>query len=470
MPLDNTTGYLEQGYANVAAAPLDMQLDQIQMRKTALSQAQSNLRTSNYKENKRNEDDQTMDDYASFTEQLSNDGVVGEDLYSQLGEYIARNPNAGSHPGIMDSIASSSALDRLTDRARQTVTNKKRDRIENALLDNQEANLPRRMEANNLAIDAQLASSASTLEKVNALKSANIQQNALNLSADLYTGLSNAPIEVRQDAIGLFNSMAKSENPDDQEFSRSMMETVYNLGTASSLEKIGQFKMERHAPFLLSFKGKYEVDVRGIEDPETREETLKQMANAMQAKGADDQEFEKFNEFVDATAQSSRLKDDASNMTEDFYEIVTELNGLDGELDPAKKKEMRQKMSYLMTRSTVNRGYVESGRKEIAASEALLKTQKEEDDRLYQIERDKLSDNVEVAKLALAQEKHLWSVRASKANDQGSAFRLGLKMKDKGQNSLLGLDSDATAEEYAAAILKFEYSGLSDSVSGEPNF
>ena len=41
--------------------------------------------------------------------------------------------------------------------------------------------------------------------------------------------------------------------------------------------EIGQFKMERHAPFLLSFKGKYEVDVRGIEDPETREETLKQI-------------------------------------------------------------------------------------------------------------------------------------------------------------------------------------------------
>jgi len=470
MPLDQQTGYLEQGYANVAAAPLDMQLLDIQSRRTALAQSQSNLRTSNYKERERVQDDLEMDEFSRFSDDLNDRGVSGEELYSEIGGYLRKNPRASSNSNIKASITTGSELDSLANSARQAVTNKKRNVIENTLLDDQAKNLPQQMEANNVATQAKLASAKRSLETISDLKNQDITRDSLSLGAGLFSSMSNAPIEVKQKAIALFRSKAKSDDQYDREAASAILETAHGLRAASSLKKIGEFKMERHSPFILGFKGKYGTDIAGLQDPETRSETIALMGRSMKGKGASESEMRKFKEFSASVSQAARFEADAGIMEEDFYSLVNEAYELNENPDPEKQKLLNEKLDYLATRALVNSAYVQSGYDEIEESEASLREVRDEDDRLRQLQRDKLSDNLKVSSAALANEKHIWNMRMDRIKDRGDALELAGKMYEAGQYEMLDLESDAKESEFVDGILKFQSEGLPDLVGGKRNF
>ena len=130
MPLDQEIGYLEQGYVNVATAPLDMQLDAIQMRKTALSQAQSNLRNSNYREDQRRENGMIKDRYIAFMEkQAGEPSLTPTQRIEGQNKFIRENPDVQGNVDVMrmltnNAIRVDKTIDRTNKRADRDITDK----------------------------------------------------------------------------------------------------------------------------------------------------------------------------------------------------------------------------------------------------------------------------------------------------------------------------------------------------------
>ena len=464
MPLDQETGYLEQGYVNVATAPLDMQLDAIRMRKTALGQAQSNLRHSNYKENKRKEDNDTFERFSDFVEGLPDS--KGSEWNDSVSGYFKQNPDAAQNAAVQRVVTATTTSDENTYKFRDS------ERKENNRNAEQKV-LAKELALNDKALTARLKQADSELlildEKM--AEQRRLEEEAennehndklVNMSANLWNGLSLHNSDTRAAAVGIYSALSTSTNQIDNETAQSMSTMVRNLQGQELISKIAETHLERMAPYIRSFKQKYpKVDLRGLTDPKTREVTINAMSKEMISEGITEKEKQAFKAFARTAGVSARMRADNEKIIVRFHETIALIKDLEDKPDAASQRKLAEVMANLSAESVAFAGYINSGRKDIKAlKDANTKLEQEERD-----EAKKRSDELD-AKTAKLKYEHLSILRDGLADTENkksynAASEKALKhygdKSSTGFIAILGLNpKTATIDQFRDAIIEFK--------------
>ena len=464
MPLDQETGYLEQGYVNVATAPLDMQLDAIRMRKTALGQAQSNLRDSNYKENKRKEDNDTFERFSDFVEGLPDS--KGSEWNDSVSGYFKQNPDAAQNAAVQRVVTATTTSDENTYKFRDSERKENNRNAEQKVLSLELKAREQIAQDQVNRVDSELRILNETMAEQRRLEE-EAENNEHNdklviMSANLWNGLSLHNSDTRAAAVGIYSALSTSTNQIDNETAQSMSTMVRNLQGQELISKIAETHLERMAPYIRSFKQKYpKVDLRGLTDPKTREVTINAMSKEMISEGITEKEKQAFKAFARTAGVSARMRADNEKIIVRFHETIALIKDLEDKPDAASQRKLAEVMANLSAESVAFAGYINSGRKDIKAlKDANTKLEQEERD-----EAKKRSDDL-AAKTAKLNYEKIILIRdgfADKENKKAYLAASEKALKHYGDKSstgfiaVLGLNpKTATIDQFRDAIIEFK--------------
>ena len=464
MPLDQETGYLEQGYVNVATAPLDMQLDAIRMRKTALGQAQSNLRHSNYKENKRKEDNDTFERFSDFVEGLPDS--KGSEWNDSVSGYFKQNPDAAQNAAVQRVVTATTTSDENTYKFRDSERKENNRNAEQKVLSLELKAREQIAQDQVNRVDSELRILNETMAEQRRLEE-EAENNEHNdklviMSANLWNGLSLHNSDTRAAAVGIYSALSTSTNQIDNETAQSMSTMVRNLQGQELISKIAETHLERMAPYIRSFKQKYpKVDLRGLTDPKTREVTINAMSKEMISEGITEKEKQAFKAFARTAGVSARMRADNEKIIVRFHETIALIKDLEDKPDAASQRKLAEVMANLSAESVAFAGYIKSGRKDIKAlKDANTKLEQEERD-----EAKKRSDDL-AAKTAKLNYEKIILIRdgfADKENKKAYLAASEKALKHYGDKSstgfiaVLGLNpKTATIDQFRDAIIEFK--------------
>ena len=458
MPLDQEIGYLEQGYVNVATAPLDMQLDAIQMRKTALSQAQSNLRNSNYREDQRRENGMIKDRYIAFMEkQAGEPSLTPTQRIEGQNKFIRENPDVQGNVDVMrmltnNAIRVDKTIDRTNKRADRDITDKQNKLTESKIAWEAENLADRQeLEENKIAFGMQ------NLEhQVGILTDAQDQiaqgkTDGITDSVSQAFGSSDEDKLAKRSAVALADSLASSKNPDDRPLLNALANVSSGLKFGASLSDVYLSSLHRHKDLHEEIKDSLGGDIfRNFHDPATRNERIDELirevtedkANNRNTKFTEDT-LPRLKSFFADLAKITSIEGTYKQLKADYSAATQEMWALRESSDPEAQKKMQLIASNLKVQANEVRAWVRAQHRQ-------KKTYEDNRDRDLTEQKRILDLRVQLENANLNQRKFLQKqimdsnlVGWRKASNLRSQLKFIAKMDDNNDwEGLSGIDKD----------------------------
>jgi len=410
MPYDQQSGYIEQGYANTAVIPVEMQLNQVQQMRTSLAQSQSNLRRSNDEESERMNARAEMDNFVSFSADLADRGVEGQDRLKSVENYFDKNPRAAASQEIQNSLRSTESLRSMRRSESDDQLRMRNNAFDNKLLDESEKSFEQDITASQQAKKAEAMNVELRLDAVMKMKNDVQKSNEQAVSNNLYSATNNAKPEQRNATISLYSALNRSDNKADKEMAFSVYEAAESIKVSESMSKITRYRLDEMKPYMQGFASRYNVDPRGVYDPATREKTLTAMQEAAEKKGITDVEKESFDKFFSSVSEFSRLEKESEDMSSQFYDSITEIEGLRGAGDADSMKKYQSLLDNMNVRnrgvtSFVNAGYESIREKQVLEDRDLEVAKKQTDIRKSIVTLEGIPKRAKERELAATYEK-----------------------------------------------------------------
>jgi len=466
MPLDQQTGYLEQGYANVAAAPLDMQLRQVQESRLRLSGAQRRDRAGARLEQKQFESDQQVDDYLGFNARLM------EGDLNTLEKQEARRKGFEDNP-LWDLNVEISSMQTGSDKRHD----RQRGRKKEALQDKQDVLTEKRVDAGlesfderNKLVEDQMTHQRQVLtkqmDKARELELRTENDNTAQLSAGLLSSVSSlANSADRKLVVAAHDKLDRSDQPSHRDAAVAIRRVGTAIGLNSTLSKMGKAQIGRNDPFLNKLKA-LNIKTSGLYDPATVDETMQFISNTVsKMPGFDEEDMQSLETLAKSVSNFSSISKDAGILEKTFLDTLPSIQKNLMSADPELRDEAEQNLAYLTALSNDQLAFATAGANTIMESEALLDKQQAEEQRLLDIRKDVASINSSESRAGIARQKMEYRRQIDAIDNRKAALKLAIGLKQDSQEDILGLDSDSTYEQIADAILS--YQGEVSDVGGE---
>ncbi len=428
------TGYIEQGYANVAALPYEMQLMDVQTRRMQLEQNQINTRTMRRTEMDDVRNRQQFDDYSEFfqnnpdatPEQI--DGFFQEDLSRMRNPMIKEAFNFGKEKD-----------DILTKRVENKLT-RKETQFNSDALEYRIKNLQEERDASAIARRANMVNAELQLKQAQDLTEQDFHDNITKYATDISGAFRDHP-EIQKKSITLASHFGRSKDEFQQQVGRSMHQIASAFSVANNLEQIESSFFGENEQFFQEYDDLVKggrVDSRNVEgllrDSSTMQETLELMNNNLMAKGASPDVIERYKNMASSLAAFNQIQEDKKNLMENYTTYVNKLEELSkGQPTPEQMREIEDLGSILNTTAVEQLGYVAKKQGEISGrlklNEEKTKRQKDQYELLKKIQDYELAPK----KLAISQFRAMVSQQNAVDGSRMSKIGMATRIIDSGQ-------------------------------------
>ena len=361
------TGYIEQGYANVAALPYEMQLVDVQTRRMQLEQNQIETRTLRRAEM---DDLQNRQEADLFTGWLQNHPDATPE---QQSEFVRANP------GLRDNDTVAKFLD-YSSKDDERLTNFGSNKVTRARNENEMKNISYRESVrddvertNDINVEANLALAKKALENVEKANIEDIRQNTKAVSSALFsiTSRMEGGKEAVEDVIGLFTGLSESDNELDHQAAVSIQQITESMGAIVNLGTATKALIGRHQSDIDNYNRVLQkidpfADVMaGINNPDTKDETLTKIGQMLKSVNATEEELNAFREFSESVTTASKMEADGSTLKDDFFAAVKEIEALRMQPQTEEtRKIMSKKLAFLNAKGSLQASYVDAGLKQ----------------------------------------------------------------------------------------------------------
>jgi len=459
MPLDQETGYLEQGYANVAAAPLEMQLRDIQTSRGRLEQLNRNNRRDARDESIDLEDDKRMDEYLNYSQGLIDAGHTGDALQEKKMKGVENNVSWGSDRRITDSLNQAAQFRGHRLKAKQ-------DDLAGRTLDVQLKQFAAQEEQSN----AQIALNRQKLDQAertfNDLEDQGRSNRNVNFGANLQSTIGAViPPDDLKRIQGTHNHMNQSDNPALQAGARSLRTVAQAIAVTDNSTQNGKASLDRHLPMMGKLKG-LGIETTDLYDPDKVDDAIERIKNSMDKKGGiEASDYEDVKPLLIAAATFSASHKDGKTLQEGLNSLLPSIRRDLDSLDPEKKEAAQDNLASLEAKAEGQLSTARTGAKIIADNEALRIKKNEEKARLLGIEKDEASIEDSGRRIQISEKNSELIEAARQVSTRKQALAFFTKLNNEGRLSEIGLDDNTEAEEGVAALMKFYGPGGSSSSS-----
>lgn len=479
MPLDRDISYLEQGYANVAAAPLMMQVNQMRESNLRINDMERRDREGSRIERDRIKSDMVRDDYMKHLDQVANDPSLSDQ------ERNARNDNyIKTHP---DLLMNDQALN-MTKRE-QELSGRSFKRKE---LTNQEKEQD--LIGNELAFNERMQSTQQDLAEKQislAMEQVAFTKDGIERQRDAYAkgDFSNAsyviaqafPDEEDKDARNAASAMAyelsESKDPNDLKFLTFLSDATMGMKAGGELSRVFSSSLSRHNGLAQelnsSFRGLNLFDA--VSDPATRSENLAQLNGMIEAElnkpgtKMNPQIRGQFKEFSEGLAKVASVEGTYGQLKKDLGEAVTELRPILTSLDPKDKQKAMELKARILVASKSIEAYVNKEYENKAFQEKERATELEEMKMLNDMSNRKRALDQGEQRIIQNQINSRLIDQAKRASAKGSMAKTLQAMDENGfwDNGREGISSDSSDADKINYIYNLpEFSSSSSSGNG----
>ena len=459
MPLDQETGYLEQGYANVAVAPLEMQLREIQTSRGRLEQLNRNNRMDAREESINLEDDRRMDEYLNYSQNLLDAGYTGDALQEEKMKGIENNVSWGSDQRITNSLNQSAEFRGHRLKAKQ-------DDLANQSVDLQLEQFAAQEEQSN----AQIALNRQNLDlaerKFLDLEAQGQSENNVNFGANLQStiGAILSPDQTKR-ILGTHDYMNKSDKPELQAGARSLRLVAQAIAVTDSSTQNGKASLDRHLP-MMGELNKLGIETDDLYDPDKIDDAIERIKNSMDKKdGIEASDFEDVKPLLIAAATFSASHKDGKTLQENLNSLLPSIRRDLDSLDPEKKEAAQDNLASLKAKAEGQLSTARSGAKTIADNEDRRIKKNEEDARLIDLENKESQIENRENRIQISEKNSELIEAARQISTKKQASNFYTKMRNEGRLAEIGLDDDTEFEEGVDALVRFYKSGGSSSSS-----
>jgi len=466
MPLDQETGYLEQGYANVAVAPLEMQLRDIQTSRGRLEQLNRNNRRDARDESIDLEDDRRMDEYLNYSQSLLDAGYTGDALQEEKMKGIENNVSWGSDKRITDSLNQAAQFRGHRLKVKQDDLADKSVDLQLRAVDLQSEQFAEQEEQSN----AQMALNRQRLDlaerKFLDLEAQGQSENNVNFGANLQStiGAILSPDQTKR-ILGTHDYMNKSDKPELQAGARSLRLVAQAIAVTDNSTQNGKASLDRHLP-IMGELNKLGIETDDLYDPDKIDDAIERIKNSMDKKdGIEASDYEDVKPLLIAAATFSASHKDGKTLQENLNSLLPSIRRDLDSLDPEKKEAAQDNLASLKAKAEGQLSTARSGAKTIADNEDRRIKKNEEDARLLDLEnKESLIENRE-NRIQISEKNSELIEAARQISTKKQASNFYTKMRNEGRLTEIGLDDDTEFEEGVAALVRFYKSGGSSSSS-----
>jgi hypothetical protein len=456
MPLDQETGYLEQGYANVASAPLDMQLDAIQQRKTALSQAQASLEGTKLLNRGRAREEQddldadrNMAGFLKLREGHINDGFTGDALHELSVNDVGKNASWTADSEIQTVLLNSGKS--------QTAQNEiKRRDLEGKRLDLQQKQWDASAEQSNATIEYNRKVLNAQTKRFDDRQFQSLTEDDVNFGADMQDTIGSiVDPEQMKKILGTHSVMNKSEDPELQAGARAIRQIGQAIAVTDNSTRNGKASLDRHLPMMAKLNG-LGIETDDLYDPEKVDDAIERIQNSMDKKGGiEEKDYDAVKPLLVAAATFAASYKDGKIIQENLISLLPSISRDLNSLDPDKKEEAQNNLASLSAKAQGQLATARSGANTIATNEDLRKKKNEEEARQLEIRNTKSLMTTREHAAVLAN----MSAKTKRIGDtikvRQDATDLYLKLVDDNNLDDIGLNSDWEHEKAVDYIFRF---------------
>ena len=464
MPLDQETGYLEQGYANVAVAPLEMQLRDIQTSRGRLEQLNRNNRRDAREESIDLEDDRRMDEYLNYSQSLLDAGYTGDALQEEKMKGIENNVSWGSDQRIINSLNQAAQFRGHRLKAKQ-------DDLADKSVDLQLEQFAEQEEQSN----AQIALNRKKLDlaerNFDDHEAQGQSENNVNFGANLQStiGAILSPDQTKR-ILGTHDYMNKSDKPELQAGARSLRLVAQAIAVTDNSTQNGKASLDRHLP-MMGELNKLGIETDDLYDPDKIDDAIERIKNSMDKKdGIEASDYEDVKPLLIAAATFSASHKDGKTLQENLNSLLPSIRRDLDSLDPEKKEAAQDNLASLKAKAEGQLSTARSGAKTIADNEDRRIKKNEEDARILEKEnRESLIENREYRNI-LSEMKSDTLERGRNIENEKDAIDLFLELKEDGRLEDVGLNDETSVKDGKRHIRKlFGSDGSSSSSPRRPS-
>ena len=463
MPLDQETGYLEQGYANVASAPLDMQLDAIQQRKTALSQAQASLEGTKLLNRGRAREEQddldadrNMAAYLKVRQSNIDAGLTGDALHSASLNDVGNNASWTADEGIQKSLAESAKFQTAQNQIKSRDNEERRLDLEGRALDLQQDQWDASAEQSNATIEYNRKVLNAQTKRFDDRQFQSLTEDDVNFGADMQDTIGSiVDPEQMKKILGTHSVMNKSEDPELQAGARAIRQIGQAIAVTDNSTRNGKASLDRHLPMMAKLNG-LGIETDDLYDPEKVDDAIERIQNSMDKKGGiEEKDYDAVKPLLVAAATFAASYKDGKIIQENLISLLPSISRDLNSLDPDKKEAAQNNLASLSAKAQGQLATAISGANIIATNEDLRKKQNEEEARQLEIRNTESLMTTREHAAVLAN----MSAKTKRIGDtikvRQDATDLYLKLVDDNNLDDIGLNSDWEHEKAVDYIFRF---------------
>lgn len=455
MPLDQETGYLEQGYANVAVAPLEMQLRDIQTSRGRLEQLNRNNRRDAREESIDLEDDRRMDEYLNYSQSLLDAGYTGDALQEEKMKGIENNVSWGSDQRIINSLNQAAQFRGHRLKVKQDDLADKSVDLQLRAVDLQSEQFAEQKEQSN----AQIAQNRKKLDLAERnfldLEAQGQSEDNVNFGANLQStiGAILSPDQTKR-ILGTHDYMNKSDKPELQAGARSLRLVAQAIAVTDNSTQNGKASLDRHLP-MMGELNKLGIETDDLYDPDKIDDAIERIKNSMDKKdGIEASDYEDVKPLLIAAATFSASHKDGKTLQENLNSLLPSIRRDLDSLDPEKKEAAQDNLASLKAKAEGQLSTARSGAKTIADNEDRRIKKNEEDARILAKENTESLIGGRERRIEISEKSSELREAARKIKTRENAFAFADKLMKEGRLDQIGLDNDTPVGEVVDALMK----------------
>ena len=377
------TGYIEQGYANVAALPYEMQLMDVQSKRNALEQ--SRITTGRMQRSEMDEirEKQEAEQYTAFSPTVNGDP-------EELANYT-KEQGFGDNSIIRRMVEGQEFHDgrslRMTRNKAQSVQDEETIRVGEFEEENREQIEKNRQNT----LNTESAAADELVREVRERKAEDLSTRSQSIATSLYSIGGQLPSkgDYQKKAVSLFMDWSKGDDS-QQDAAISLANLSNSLGAISHMEEARRGMIGEHDQFLSGYVQQMRLKegefMARVMNPDGRKELMAEISANMKLKGASADERDRFEEFSSALANHTKVATEAKELIAKYTKTLDTIYELRKQPEtPDTQREMKDMIAVLTTESSSIAGHVQTNTTKLSEQLKLQSGQ-----RAIQRERQKL--------------------------------------------------------------------------------